>query len=431
MVIGVKPMFLADDEKRMLQGEEGTVRQKCMEQLVDLCEIAGADRLVDLDGTGDFTHGAGMSQGRYGFPIEDLRELANSGAKFKIPTWSNKVPLPQVPFHGWEKCGVPQQEDPEYNQRLREEEILSLYRKMGLFTSHTCANYLVSSFWPTVGQHCSWTESSAVPYCNAVLGGRVNLDGSFASCFLGKAANHGMHITENRYATALFKTERPIRSELEWDVYGFAIGELTELAVPAITCVVSADTSKLVKFNSALNTGGSVPMYHIPGVTPEAQTLELAFNGRQPQQTFMIGETELKNAYDKINYNPTGDVDFVSLGCPHYNLVDLWRVAQMLDGKKCKVRTWIMTVPWLYDLAKSQGLLKIYEEAGATLLTGSCPAAMGMPPGIRTVAMDSVKQSYYITGRFSTPDSPLSVCYGSKEDCVEAALTGKWRGEWR
>ena len=424
-------MYLTDEEKKMLQGEEGLVRQKCMEQLVDLCEVSGADRLVDLDGTGDFTHGAGMSQGRYGYPIEALRELAESGAKFKIPTYSNKVPIPQVPFHGWEHCGIPQHEDPEYNDTLREEEVMSIYRKMGCFTSHSCANYLTASFWPTVGQHCSWTESSAVPYCNAILGGRVNLDGSFASCFLGKAPYYGKHITENRYATVLIKTERPIRSALEWDVYGFLVGELSELEVPALTGTADATTSKLVKINSALNTGGSVPMYHLPGVTPEAQTLELAFNGKEPKETFVVGEKELREAYDKINYLPVEDVDFVSLGCPHYNIVDLWRASQLLEGKKCKVRLWIMTSPWLYDLAKAQGYLKIFDDAGATLLTGTCPAAMGMPDGIRSLAMDSVKQSYYITGRYSTPENPLHVCYGSTEDCIQAALTGKWRGEWR
>jgi len=424
-------MYLTDDEKRMLQGENGLVRQKCMEQLVDLCEISGAERLVDLDGTGDFTHGAGMAQGKYGFPIEELRALAESGAKFKIPTYSNKVPLPQTPFHGWEKCGVMQHEDPEHNKKLREEEYMSLYRKMGVFTSHSCANYLTSSFWPTVGQHCSWTESSAVPYCNAVLGGRVNLDGAFASCFLGKTAYYGMHLTENRYATVLVKSERTIQTELEWDVYGFAIGELAELSVPALTCTVNATTSKMVKINSSLNTSGSVPMYHIPGVTPEAQTLELAFNGKTPRETFMLTEADLRTAYEKINYLPTEDVDFVSLGCPHYNIVDLWQLSQQLEGKKCKVRLWIMTSPWLYDLAVSQGYAKIFDDAGATLLTGTCPAAMGMPPGVKTVAMDSAKQAYYITGRFSTPEEPLHVCYGSKEDCVDAALTGKWRGEWR
>ena len=424
-------MYLTDDEKRILQGEEGVVRQRCMEYLVDLCESSGAERLIDLDGTGDFTHGASMSQGRYGIPFDALQDLAESGAKFKIPTFANKVPIPQTSFHGWEKCGMPQHEDPVFHEKMRAEEYMSLYRKMGLLASHSCANYLTASYWPTVGQHCSWTESSAVPYCNAVLGGRVNLDGTFYSCFLGKTAYYGMHITENRYATMLFQSERPIRSELEWDVYGFAVGERAGLSVPAVTGTANATTTKLCKINSSLNTGGSIPMYHIPGVTPEAPTIDFAFGGKKPEGSVMISEADLRNAYEKINYLPTEDVDFVSLGCPHDNLVDLLRLSQKLEGKKCRARLWIMTSPWLYGIAEEQGFVKTFNDAGAVLLTGTCPCAMGMPDGIKTVAMDSAKQSYYITGGYPDPEHPLHVCYGSRDDCIQAALTGKWRGEWR
>ena len=54
---------LTDAEKKMLQGEEGVVKQKCMEYLVELCQISGAENLVDLDGTGDMhTPGLALSQ---------------------------------------------------------------------------------------------------------------------------------------------------------------------------------------------------------------------------------------------------------------------------------------------------------------------------------------------------------------------------------
>ena len=55
---------LTDDEKRMLQGEMGSVRQTCMAYLVEMAEIAGAERLVDLDGTGDM-HAPGIAMPPY------------------------------------------------------------------------------------------------------------------------------------------------------------------------------------------------------------------------------------------------------------------------------------------------------------------------------------------------------------------------------
>jgi predicted aconitase len=85
---------LTDEEKRMLDGELGPVPQKCMAYLVEECEVSGADHLVDLDGTGDFhTPWTSMSP-HYEFSLEELRDLVESGAHFKIPTFANKTPFP-------------------------------------------------------------------------------------------------------------------------------------------------------------------------------------------------------------------------------------------------------------------------------------------------------------------------------------------------
>ena len=116
----------------------------------------------------------------------------------------------------------------------------------------------------------------------------------------------------------------------------------------------------------------------------------------------------------------------------HLNIVDLMLLVRKLEGKKCRVPLWIMSTPWLFDVAKKLGYLKIFKDAGASLMTGTCLAAMGgVPGGVRNLAVDSAKQSYYITGCYPDDDNRLQVCYGSQDDCIDAALTGKWRGEWR
>ncbi len=57
-------------------------------------------------------------------------------------------------------------------------------------------------------------------------------------------------------------------------------------------------------------------------------------------------------------------------------------------------------------------------------MTGTCLAAMGgVPGGVRNLAVDSAKQSYYITGCYPDDDNRLQVCYGSQDDCIDAALT--------
>ena len=431
---------LTDSEKRMLQGEEGVVKQKCMEYLVEMCRIAGAGRLVDLDGTGDMhSPGLGLSQ-HIVITLDELSEYAASGGKLAIPTFANKSPLIEfTAIHGWEACNIctatdPKtlHNDPEFHKKAMHEEEYKVLKRMGLITTHSCANYLTMSYLPSVGQHCSWFESSQMPYCNATLGARTNFDGTLATCLLGKAPYYDMHITENRYGTILVETDRLIMTDLEWDVYGFTVGEACDVEVPVVTGTTRPTTTQYQKFNSACSTGGASRMYHLPGITPEAPTIEHATGGKAFARQVMLGEAELRRTYDVLNFHTSDDVDLVYLGCPHLNIVDLMLLSRKLDGKKCKVPLWIMTAPWLYAGAKELGYLEIFEKAGAILMSGACLAAMGaVPEGVRNIAVDTAKQAYYITGCYPDENDPLQVCYGSQDDCVDAAITGKWRGEWR
>ena len=431
---------LTDDEQRILQGEEGIVKQKCMQYLVELCQISGSERLVDIDGTCDM-HVPGLQLSEHiGITYDELADFANNGGKFAIPTFANKSPFPeQTPIHGWESCNVCsyrnpalRQDDPAFHEQALHKEEMDLLRKMGMISTHSCANYLTMSSLPSVGQHCAWFESSQMPYCNATLGARTNIDGTLASAILGKTPYYGMHITENRLGTILIETDRLIQTDLEWDVLGFAVGEECDVEVPVVTGTTRPTTTQYQKFNSACQTGGAVSMYHLPGITPEAPTIEFATGGRPFVRQALLDNSKLKAAYDVLNYHTTDDVDMVYLGCPHLNIVDLMLLSRKLEGKKCKIPLWIMTHPWLYNHAKDLGYLKIFQDAGATLMSGACLAAMGaVPEGVHCVAVDTAKQAQYVTGCYAEEGDALNVCYGSQDDCIDAALTGKWRGEWR
>ncbi len=423
-------MFLTDDEKRILDGGRGEIAQRCMKYLVDYGEAAGAERLVDLDGTVDLHPGGGGNWvPAYQVTLQEIAALAAKGERFKVPTFADKITGFIV--HGWENCGL-SNADPAYHQKFIEE--LQPLIDMGMVPTLSCAHYLDSSFWPSLGQHSAWVESSAVPWANAVLGSPTNFDGGFHTAYLGKAPAYDMHLTENRAATVLVRCEADLRRDMDYDLFGWAVGETLGLKVPALTGIGRPTTSQLVKMNSALNTGGQVRMYHIPGMTPEAPTLEAAFQGEAPKESIAITHRDLRRVYDLLNYGSSDDVDFVSLGCPHYNLEQLRKVAGLLEGKRCKVRLWVMTTPGAYRLAELAGYRKKIEDSGATLLSGACPGIVRgrVMPGDEcpnVVALDAAKQDYYLTGHCHP--HKVQVRYGTTEDCVEAAVTGKWRGEWR
>ncbi|NLM52873.1 MAG: DUF521 domain-containing protein [Firmicutes bacterium] len=418
-------MYLTDEEKRILDGEKGEIAQRSMQFLVEYGEAAGAERLIDLDGTVDL-HPLADWVPKYAVTLDEIKELVKKGERFKVPTFANKPVAPGFLIDGWEKCGLPKNSDPEY--RRKNMEALQPLIDMGMIPIFSCNYYLVSSFLPTVGQHCAWVESSAIPWANAILGARTNFDGCFHTAYLGKVPAYDMHLDENRRATVLVKCETELKSDIDYDLFGWAVGEAVNLEVPAIVGIGKPTTSQLVKMNSALNTGGQVRMYHIPGLTPEAPTVEAAFQGNY-QRELSITRADLRRVYDKLNYATKVEVDFVYLGCPHYNIYEVYQAAKLLEGKKCKSLLWIMTNPSSYQVAERMGLRKIIEDAGAVLLSGSCPGALLETPPMRVMATDSAKQNYYLTGMFY-PEK-LDVWYGSMEECINAAITGKWSGDWR
>ncbi|NLP36606.1 MAG: DUF521 domain-containing protein [Firmicutes bacterium] len=418
-------MYLTDEEKRILDGEKGEIAQRSMSFLVEYGEAAGAERLIDIDGTVD-VHPLADWIPQYAVTLDEVRELVKKGERFKVPTFANKPVAPGFIIDGWEKCGLPKNSDPEY--RRKNMEALQPYIDMGMIPIFSCNYYLVSSFLPTVGQHCAWVESSAIPWANAILGARTNFDGCFHTAYLGKVPAYDMHLDENRRATVLVKCETELKSDIDYDLFGWAVGEAVDLEVPALVGIGKPTTSQLVKMNSALNTGGQVRMYHVPGLTPEAPTVEAAFQGNY-QREISITRADLRRVYDKLNYATKEDVDFVYLGCPHYNIYDICRAAKLLEGKKCKTLLWIMTNPSSYQVAERMGLRKIIEDAGGVLLSGSCPGALLETPPMKVMATDSAKQNYYLTGMFY-PEK-LDVWYGSMEECINAAITGKWSSDWR
>src|SRR5690606_14696738 len=92
--------------------------------------------------------------------------------------------------------------------------------------------------------------------------------------------------------------------------YGKKIGD----RVWALSGMPSNMTNdNLKQFCATIASSGGVALVHIIGVTPEAQTLEMAFNKQRPKEFMTIGLSDLKEAYKQISYvNESDDIDFIS-----------------------------------------------------------------------------------------------------------------------
>lgn len=122
------------------------------------------------------------------------------------------------------------------------------------------------------------------------------------------------------------------------------------------------------------------------GYTPEARSVADAFQGREPQGGFAVGQAALREAYESACSPGEGEVDFVSLGCLHCDIEQIKRAAGYLAGKKIRsgVHFMIWTVYPIKCLADENGYTKTIEETGGHIYTSTCPAEHPLPSSRRS-----------------------------------------------
>jgi predicted aconitase len=422
-------MKLTDAEKAMFDGKHGKAKQKAMDLLVRYGEALNAERLVDVKNVAG-TWNAGSPA---------MKPFAEKGmdavfSKFNLDS-DEVVETPQAEvytcqlIHGidTQNAHVTGVAEEAVNRQKQAE---SYFGRRGVAMFNTCTPYQVGNV-PVRGEHCAWMESSAVVYCNAVLGARTNTEGresTGAASITGKIPYWGFHIAENRFGTHHVDVEVDVDDMMDWGLLGYGIGEVVQEDIPVLAGIRHTPSMiKLKHFGAAAASSGGVEMYHIPGVTPEADTIDQAFGGKKPVERIKYGQAERRLAYENLNSSAKDTaVDFVMLGCPHNSIEQVWTAARLLDGKKLSANTqlWIFTPRALRDTAELNGYGDIIRKAGAHLMSDTCPAiGRVMPKGTTVVATDSAKQAHYLPAIMK-----CQTWFGTVEQCIDAALTGRWRG---
>ncbi|MEJ2887561.1 aconitase X catalytic domain-containing protein [Actinomycetospora aeridis] len=426
-------MILTDDDRRLRDGDEGPAVAAAMDLLVRYGEALDAERLCDVRNVAGTTTQPSPVKARLvaegGW--DRAFSLINLDADETLPIPPMAVPTCQLQ-HGFGRDAVgvvpyaPEmvalQDDGEAFVGARGVSVLA-----------TCTPYQVGNL-PVRGEHCAWMESSAVVYANSVLGARTNCEGGAstgAASLTGRIPCWGNHRDDERLGTHHVRVETRVATFLDWGLLGYAVGDAVQEGRPVVTGDLALpDLTDLKHFGAAAASSGGVEMYHVPGVTPEAASTEAALGGRRPRDTLVFGATERRAAYDRLNDQGTReDVDFVLLGCPHASLDQLRDAARALDGRRLADGTelWIMAPRALAAVAERSGYTAVIEAAGGRVLTDSCPAmSRTAPAGTRVFATDSAKQAHYLPAILG-----IEAWFGTTAECVDAAVTGRWRGELR
>ena len=423
-------MRLAPDEERMLEGKEGLAKQKAMELLLEFAEGLGAERFVD-------TNNVAVLTGLFPYPnlikklvpSLDADEIAskfflNSDEivvvdKVKAFTTSHiyrDQNYPQVQQGGEFLCEVMARME-QYCKRI------------GIVNIATCSPYQSGNV-PIMGEHCAWTESSAIPFCNSVLGGRTNIEGlhsAFASAITGKTPLWGLHLDENRVGKVIVDVGVDMTDIKEWNLMGYYVGGQIGLDIPVYTNItVAPDLNRMMALCASGAASGSTTMFHIPGHTPEAPSVHEVHKLRKDLQSLPYGTKERRETYEKLNRSTGDEVDIVVLGCPHYTLERMRAIAGMLEGKTIhpKVDVYVTTCRMIKAVADRDGYTEAITRAGGKVMEDTCGIFFDFDTS-KVLASDSAKMVHYVPMTAGVKNTWL----GTTEECIEAAISGKWKGE--
>ncbi len=419
------PLHLTEQERAMLAGERGPAVQMALRILTTMAEVYAAERLLEIESAhidGCLYHGeAGLD-----FALR----LLEGGASVVVPTTLNVGALDLL--------------HPEYFRGTRQfaenaRKLMDAYQQMGCQPIWTCAPYQTAQR-PRFGAQIAWAESNAIVFANSVLGARTNRYGDFidiCAAITGRAPASGLHLTENRRGELLFRLvdvpETLLREDVLYPVLGYLIGKASGNRIPVIEGLPpGASEDQLKALGAAAASSGAVALFHAVGVTPEASTLEAAFQGREPRQVIEVRLPDLRQTLAELSTAPDREIDVVALGSPHFSLAEFEALLPLIEAHPPgpRVEFIVCTNRLVYAALQARGMLEKLKRAGVQIVVDTCVVVTPIVRARHGVLMtNSGKFAHYSPGNIG-----LQVVFGSLLECVRSAALGRvWRDErlWR
>jgi predicted aconitase len=410
-------MQLTDRERRMRDGEAGEAVRWAIEQQVAVGEFFGAERLVPVSNV----HMMGDTEVMGDAGLAFVENLAAAGARFVVPVTTNARCV------DFERAVLVRQR-PELV--ASERRLVGWLAALGAMPVDTCVNYQ-TVYQPLRGEHLAWGDTGTVIWANSVAGARTNYEAgpaAVAAGLTGLAPAYGYHLDARRAGTLRFEVACDLEDWADWGALGGIIGRRTldYWTVPVVTGLRGVPGGDELKhFGAALASYGSCAMYHMVGVTPEARDEAEALRGRPPAGSHVIDQAALRAFYASYPAE-RAEVDVVVFSAPQLSVLELRRVAALLDGRRVHPNTaLIVTTSFASrEMATRLGYVGAIEAAGGMVLSGVCwyvmePARMAAAFGWKTVLTNSAKLANIVGGYRLTP------ILRRTSICIEAAVTGR------
>ncbi|MFT5219135.1 MAG: putative aconitase [Planctomycetota bacterium] len=412
-------MQLSNEEQAMLNGDMGEPRRWGMAHMMQVGRFFDAPDFVPV------------TQAHI---MADTESLGEAGVVFleqmaAQPAEHRQVRIPMITDpRGIDFCHYKRLKQTDLMASL-EQRTIHAFEALGILMTNTCINY--QTIMPPVrGEHLAFGDTGVVIYCNSVLGAYSNFEGgpsSLAAGLTGRTPRYALHLDANRRASKRYRVEHQPASLSDWGALGGIIGARagSYWEVPVIEGISGNPGSDQLKhFGAAMASYGSVPLFHIVGVTPEAPTLEAICDpAALPVDT--VSEKDFFEFYAR--YGGKGDkVDVVVFSAPQLSLLEMQSIAALLDGKTIHADTSLLAVtsPVVAADARRMGITERIEASGALVLEGMCfyqsyAREMAEANGWKRLMTNSAKLTNIIGGYGYQPT------LASMEDCVKSAIAGE------
>ncbi|MCL4325079.1 MAG: aconitase X catalytic domain-containing protein [Candidatus Thermoplasmatota archaeon] len=392
-------MELTAEQEAILQGSRGERTAELMRILVSLGELNDARRLIPVWSV----QLSGISFKTMGVPGTEFLEDAAKEVHVAVPTTINPA--------GYDVGGpglVPVSED----FRGKQERIVRALLAMGALPTFSCTPY-TTEYTPPAGAHLAWAESSAVIYSNSVLGAFSNREGApsaLASAVTGVTPEYGLHLPEGRRPSVVVQVAP--QEDLHFSSLGAFLGKALGSKIPYLRGI-RPEVDDMKAMGAAMSAWGSVPMFHVEGVTHEAAKQEL-----DGLETMEVGPKDIASFEESLGRD--GDTPrLIAIGCPHATPGELKHLARILREKRGgKLRSgiefWVCTNRRV--IADHADVVAQLQSAGVRVIQDTCMVVAPIGEKYPVIAVNSAKAAFYAAKRSF---SGQKVLFGTTEELID------------
>jgi predicted aconitase len=409
-------MQLNDEERAILAGEAGPTPKWALEHQIAVGDFFGAHDFVPVTQAHIMADTESLGQAGVMW-LERLAKATSGQTRVRIPTITDPRGT------DFAKASVLKQDEWMLDLERR---AIDAFVQLGVSMTDTCINYQTIQA-PTRGESVAFGDTGVVIYSNSVCGARSNFEGgpsALSAGITGRTPRYGYHLDAQRQASLRIRVDWTPRTLNDWGALGGVIGRLAGnyWSVPVVEGLEGAPGSDALKhFGAAMASFGSIALFHLVGITPEAVRLSDVGGDRLPV-AHRVGEKEVKAL--QTAYAVTDEVDLVVFSAPQLSLYELRDLAALCDGRRFVRPLLAMTSPQIKPDADRMGFTARIEASGGQVMSGMCfyqsyAREIAEANGWKRLATNSAKLVNILGGYGYVP------MLASMQACVAAAETGR------